>query len=380
MLDTRTRTIFTQEHVLFRDAVRKLFERSLIPHLDQHERDGIVGRDFWRQCGEAGLLCPTVDSAFGGLGLDFTYNAIVQEELSYTGSQAGLMIQNDIVADYIQHYGSEAQKHRYLPRMVSGECITAIAMTEPSAGSDLKAIRTVARRDGRDYVINGSKIYITNGINADLVVVAAKTDPAGGARGMSLFLIDADTPGFKRGRKLDKIGQRSGDTAELFFEDMRVAPDSLLGEENAAFGYLVAQLAQERLSVAIAAQAASQRAFDEAVEFTGSRLAFGQRVLDFQNTRFVLAGLKTELQIGWAHLDWAISRHVAGEMDAVEASAAKLWHTELQGRVVDAALQLHGGAGYMNEYMIARLYRDARVTRIYGGTSEIMKEVIGRSI
>jgi len=380
MLDTTTRTIFSDDHALFRDSVRKLFQRILLPHLDVHEQDGIVGRDFWRQCGDAGLLCPTVEPAYGGVGLDFTYNAIVQEELSYTGSHAGLMIQNDITADYIQCYGSEQQKLRYLPRMVQGDCITAIAMTEPSAGSDLKAIRTSARRDGADFIINGSKIFITNGINADLVIVVAKTDATLGARGMSLFLVETDSPGFVRGRKLDKIGQRSGDTAELFFEDLRVPADSLLGEENAAFGYLTAQLVQERLSVAVAAQAVAQRAFDEAVAFTKGRQAFGQRVFDFQNTRFVLAGLKTELQVGWAHLDWAIARHVAGELDATAASAAKLWHTELQGRAVDAALQLHGGAGYMNEYMIARLYRDARVTRIYGGTSEIMKEVIGRSI
>lgn len=380
MLNTTTRTIFTEDHAIFRDSVRKLFSRALIPHLDQHERDGIVGRDFWRQCGAAGLLCPTVDPAYGGPGLDFTYNVIVQEELSYAGSQAGLAIQNDITADYIQAYGSQAQKQRYLPRMVGGECIAAIGMTEPSAGSDMKAIRTVARRDGDDFVINGSKIYITNGHNADLLILAAKTDPARGASGMSLFLVETATEGFVRGRKLDKIGQRSGDTAELFFQDMRVPADSLLGAENAGFGYLVTQLAQERLSVAVASQAAAQRAFDEALAFTKQRQAFGQRVFDFQNTRFVLAGLKTELQVGWAHLDWAVARHVAGKLDAQAASAAKLWHTELQGRVVDAALQLHGGAGYMNDYMIARLYRDARVTRIYGGTSEIMKEVIGRAL
>lgn len=380
MLDTSTRTIFGEDHAIFRDSVRRLFERELLPHLGEHEAAGIVGRDFWRQCGETGLLCPTVSPAYGGPGLDFRYNAIVQEELAYTGSHAGLMIQNDITADYIQTYGSETQKQRCLPRMVSGEWITAIGMTEPSAGSDLKAIRTSAKRDGSDYVINGSKIYITNGIQADLVIVAAKTDPSSNARGMSLFLVEADTPGFVHGRKLDKIGQRSGDTAELFFEDMRIPEASLLGEANAAFGYLMAQLAQERLSVAVAAQAVAQRAFDEAVAFTKGRQAFGQRIFDFQNTRFVLAGLKTELQVGWAHLDWAITRHVAGDLDAPQASAAKLWHTELQGRAVDAALQLHGGAGYMNEYPIARLYRDARVTRIYGGTSEIMKEVIGRSI
>jgi acyl-CoA dehydrogenase len=380
MLDTTDRTIFDEDHAVFRDAVRKFFARALVPHLDQHERDGIVGRDFWLAAGAAGLLCPTVRPEYGGLGLDFRYNAIVGEELTYAGSAAGILLQSDIVADYIEHYGSEAQKRRYLPGMITGEIITAIAMTEPGTGSDLQAIRTTAKVVGGDYVINGAKTYITNGQNADLILVVAKTDPDARARGISIILVDATTPGFTRGRNLDKIGQHSADTSELFFNDVRVPLANCLGEPGQGFAYLMNQLPQERLSIAVCAQAAAQRAFDEAVGYARDRKAFGQAVLDFQNTRFALAGLKAELQIGWAHADWALARHVQGTLTTAQASAAKLWHTELQGRVCDAALQIHGGAGYMNEYPIARLWRDARVTRIFGGTSEIMKEVIGRSI
>lgn len=380
MLDLNGRTAFDEDHGLFRDTVRRLFERELIPNLDKHEEEGIVGREFWLACGEAGLLCPTVKEEYGGLGLDFGYNAVVAEELAYAGSSAGITLQSDIVTEYIEKYGSEEQKQKYLPKMVTGECITAIAMTEPGTGSDLQAVRTVAVRDGNHYVINGSKTYITNGQNADLIIVVAKTDPSLGAKGMSLILVDADTPGFGRGRNLDKIGQHSADTSELFFEDVRVPVTNCLGEEGKGFIYLMSQLPQERLSIAISAQASAQRAFDEAVAFTKDRKAFGQTVFDFQNTRFTLADIKSELQVGWAHIDWALRRHLAGELTTAEASAAKQWHTDMLGRVADAALQLHGGAGYMNEYPIARLWRDARVTRIFGGTNEIMKEVISRSI
>jgi acyl-CoA dehydrogenase len=380
LLDTSTRTALNEDHAMFRDTVRKLFERELVPHLERHEKEGIVDRKFWLACGETGLLCPTVKEEYGGLGLDFGYNAVVDEELAYAGSSAGITLQSDIVAEYIESYGSEEQKLRYLPKMVSGECITAIAMTEPGTGSDLQAVRTTAIKDGNHYVINGSKTYITNGQNADLVLVVAKTDPTQGAKGTSIILVDADTPGFKRGRNLDKIGHNSADTSELFFEDVRVPMTNCLGQEGQGFIYLMSQLPQERLSIAIAAHAAAQRAFDEAVAFTKERKAFGKSVFEFQNTKFTLADLKTQLQVGWAHLDWALARHLKGELTTAEASAAKLWHTEMQGRVMDAALQLHGGAGYMNEYMIARLWRDARVTRIFGGTSEIMKEVVSRSI
>lgn len=380
MLDISRRTIFNEDHNAFRDQVRKFFARELVPNLDRWEEEAVVDRSFWLACGKAGLLCPTVPEQDGGLGLDFGYNAVIDEELAYAGSSAGITLQSDIVAPYIVDYGSDEQKAKYLPRMISGACIAAIAMTEPGAGSDLQGIRTTARRDGNHYVINGSKTYITNGQNADLVIVVAKTDPEKGARGTSLILVDAGTPGFSKGRNLDKIGQNSADTSELFFEDARVPITNCLGEENKGFAYLMHQLPQERLGIAISAMGGAQRAFDEAVKFVKERKAFGKTVFDFQNTRFVLADLKAKLQVGWAHLDVCLLKHMKGELDACEGAAAKLFHTELQWEICDVALQLHGGAGYMNEYPIARLWRDARVQRIYGGTSEIMKELIGRSI
>lgn len=380
MLDATDRDVFDPEHAQFRDSVRKVFDRHLHPHLDRWEAEGVVDRDFWRAAGEAGLLCPTVPEEYDGMGLDFRYNAVVAEELAYAGSSAGITLQSDIVADYLVAYGSEEQKRRWLPGMVSGAVITAIAMTEPGTGSDLQGVKTTAKKDGNHYVVNGQKTYITNGQNADLVIVVAKTDPSQGAKGISLILVEADREGFARGRNLDKIGQHSADTSELFFENVRVPITNCLGEEGKGFAYLMNQLPQERLSIAVSAQGAAQRAFDEAVKFTKDRNAFGRTIFDFQNTRFTLAALKSNLQVGWAHLDWALKRHVEGRLDAYEASAAKLWHTELQWECVDAALQLHGGAGYMNEYPIARLWRDARVQRIYGGTSEIMKELVARSI
>lgn len=380
MLTTDTRAIYDEDLNVFRDQVRKFFEKELTPNLDRWEAEGIVDRAFWRACGEAGLLCPTVPTEYGGLGLDFRYNAVIDEELAYAGSSAGITLQSDIVADYIVNYGSDEQKREWLPKMVSGEAITAIAMTEPGAGSDLRGVRTTARRDGDEYVVNGSKIYITNGQNADLVIVVAKTDPDAGSKGVSLILVEASRAGFKRGRNLDKIGQHSADTSELFFEDVRVPIANCLGQEGSGLPYLMMQLPQERLGIAVSGQAGAQRAFDEAVKFTKDRKAFGQTIFDFQNTRFTLGALKAKLQAGWAHLDWCIARHLEGKLTAAEASAAKLFHTELQWEACDTALQLHGGAGYMNEYPIARMWRDARVQRIYGGTSEIMKEMVARSI
>ena len=380
MLDTSRRTAFDDQHNQFRDTVRRFFAAEAVPNLDRWRGEGIIDRGFWRKCGEAGLLCPTLPEAYGGLGLDFGYNAIVDEEHAYIGCNSGITLQSDIVADYILNYGSEEQKQAYLPGMVTGEVITAIAMTEPGAGSDLQGVRTTARLDGNHYVINGSKTYITNGQNADVVIVVAKTDPTQGARGISLFLVDAGTPGFARGRNLDKVGQPDADTSELFFDEVRVPASAMLGEAGRGFYYLMGQLPQERLQIAVTAQAAAQRAFDLAVAFTRERKAFGKSILDLQNTKFTLAALSARLQAGWAHIDWCLNRHYRRELTAVEASAAKLLHTELQWDCCDASLQLHGGAGYMNEYPIARLWRDARVARIYGGTSEIMKEVIGRSL
>ncbi len=377
MLDTSARTIFDESHEAFRDTVRRV-----VAGLDigRHEREGIVEREAWLAAGSAGLLCPGVPEAYGGPGLDFTFNAIVGEEISYAGAAAGFTLQSDIVADYLIAYGSEEQKRRWLPGMVSGEVVSAIAMTEPGAGSDLQGMKTIARRDGNGWRLSGSKTYITNGQSADLVIVCARTTEEGGARGISLFLVERDDEGFTRGRNLDKIGLHGNDTSELFFEEVALPAERLLGQENGGFIMLMSQLPQERLSIAVQCQAAAQRAFDLAVEFTRERKAFGRTVFEFQNTRFTLADMKARLQVGWAHLDWAIQRHVAGKLTPAEASAAKLWHSEEQFKLADMALQLHGGAGYMNEYPIARLWRDSRVTRIYGGTSEIMKELVARSL
>lgn len=371
---------YDETHAQFRESVQRTLADQLVPHIGEWEKTGMPPRGFWHGCASAGMLCPQVPEAFGGLGLDFSYNAVVAEELGYLGFPPPVLVHSDIVADYLIAYGSEEQKQRWLAAMVSGDAIGAIAMTEPGTGSDLKAIRTVAAPDDDGFLINGTKTYITNGASADLIIVVAKTDPGAGARGMSLLLVPGDSEGLTRGKPLDKIGQHCGDTTELYFDNVRIPSANLLGEAGQAFGYLMAQLAQERLAIAVSAQATAQRAFDEAVAFASERSAFGQRIIDFQNSRFKLAGLKTELQVGWAHIDWAIARHVAGELTGAEASAAKLWHTELQGRCCDEALQLHGGAGYMNEYPIARLWKDSRVTRIFGGTNEIMLEVVGRTL
>lgn len=381
MLNTGARTAYMAEHQLFRDEVRKFIAREVAPHFDRWEREGNVDRALWTAAGSAGLLCPGVPEAYGGLGLDFRYNAVINEEMSYhIGAMPGLVLQSDILADYIVAFGSEEQKQRYLPGMISGDIVCAVAMTEPGAGSDLQGIRTTARRDGAHFVINGSKIYISNGQSADIVILVAKTAPDQGGKGVSLLIVEADRDGFRRGRNLDKIGNWSSDTSELFFEDVRVPEANILGVENRGFVQLMQQLPQERLALAVTAQAAAQRAMDEAVAFTKDRKAFGQAVFDFQNTRFTLADMAAALQAGWAHIDWAMMRHVAGELTTAEASAAKYWHTETQWRIVDAALQLHGGAGYMNEYKIAQLWRDARMQRIVGGTSQIMQEIIGRSL
>jgi acyl-CoA dehydrogenase len=380
MLDTSSRSIFDEEHEMFRTQVRRFVEREFTPNLVRYEEKGIVDREFWRKAGEAGLLCPAVTEEYGGVGLDFIFNAIINEEMSYASASDCIMLQSDVLLPYVMHYGSLEQKREWLPKMVSGEVVVAIAMTEPGAGSDLQGIRTTARRDGDHFVINGSKTYITNGQNADLIVLVVKTDPSLGAKGTSLFLVEATRDGFQRGRNLDKVGQWSADTSELFFNDVRVPASNLLGLENQGFVYLVTELAQERLSISITSHAAAQRAFDEAVAFVKQRKAFGKFVIEFQNTRFTLSDLASRLQVGWAHLDWAIRRHVAGKLTATEAAASKLWHTETQWLIMDAALQMHGGAGYMNEYPIARLWRDARVRRIYGGSSEIMKDLIGRTL
>ena len=380
MLERDGSRLFGEEHRAFRDTVRKFVEREFTPRMTEFDDAGMVKRDFWLKAGEAGLLCPTMPTEYGGMALDFTFNAILNEEFTYAMMSDSVTLQSDITMPYVMRYASEELKQRWLPKMLSGEAIGAIAMTEPGAGSDLQGVRTSARRDGDDFVINGSKTYITNGQNADIILTVCKTDPELGAKGTSLIVVEADRPGFERGRNLDKVGQWMSDTSELFFNDVRVPASNVIGEVNRGFIYLVSDLPQERLSISITAQAAAQRAFDEAVAFTRDRTAFGKKVIDFQNTRFQLAEIKAKLQVGWAHLDWAIERHVRGELTADEAAASKYWHTEMQWDTCDAALQLHGGAGYMNEYPIARIWRDARVRRIYGGTSEIMRDLVGRSL
>jgi acyl-CoA dehydrogenase len=382
-MDQLARTAYTEDHEAFRQTVRRFVQEEIAPHQAEWADAGIVPKAIWPKAGELGLLCPTVPEAYGGLGLDFGYNAIVDEESAYYGGvTTGFSLQSDIVANYIIAHGSEEQKKEWLPKMVAGEVITAIAMTEPGTGSDLQGMRTTARKDGNHYVINGSKTYITNGQNADLILVCVKTDtevqPA--YKGISIVLVEANREGFKRGRNLDKIGQDEADTSELFFEDVRVPITNCLGQEGMGFIYLMSELPQERLSIAVSAMASSQRAFDMTVEYTRDRKAFGKPILDFQNSRFVLADLKAKLQVGWAHLDWALARHLKKELTPEEGAAAKLWHTDLQWEVMDKCLQLFGGAGYMNEYPIARMWRGARVTRIFGGTNEIMKELIGRKL
>ena len=378
---TPSRPFFTPEHHAFREQVRRFCEREIAPAHSQWEAAHQVPREIWQRAGENGLLCCWLPEEVGGVGADLLCDLIVCEELSRIGATGpGFSLHSVIVAPYIEHHGRQSLKHRVLPGMVTGHHIGAIAMTEPGTGSDLAAIRTHAVRDGDGWRINGQKTFITNGHNASVIVVACKTDPEKGARGVSLLVVTDDMPGFSRGRNLQKIGQHAQDTAELFFDNVWVPDDHLLGEENQGFRYLMQELAQERLLVSVQCQSRAEAAFEGTRRYVNERKAFGQRVADFQNTRFKLAGLFAELQAGRAYCDQLITRHLAGELDAVGASAGKLWHSEMLGRVVDECLQLHGGYGYMMEYPIARAYVDARIERIYAGTSEIMKEIIARKI
>ncbi|MCB2107620.1 MAG: acyl-CoA dehydrogenase family protein [Rhodobacteraceae bacterium] len=375
------RNVYGEDHELYRSTVRRFLEKEAVPYHDAWEEDGITPKDFWLKAGAQGLLCPQIPEAYGGPGGDYKYLAIVNEEAGLLGiSAANFQVHSDIAAAYVLHFGTEPVKQRLLPKMVAGEAIGAIVMTEPNTGSDLQAVRTTAVRDGDHYVLNGAKTFISNGINADVLITVAKTDPAQGSRGISLFIVEGGMAGFERGKRLKKLGMKGQDTAELFFNDVRVPAENLLGEENKGFAYLMEELPQERLAIAIIAVAASQRAFDLTIAYTRERKAFKQRILDFQNTRFKLAEIKAELAAAWAYLDQCIVAHAAGELEVHDAAALKLWTTELQGRVMDECLQLFGGYGYMSEYPISRMYADARIQRIYGGTSEIMKEIIARSI
>jgi alkylation response protein AidB-like acyl-CoA dehydrogenase len=378
------RTIYDDDHEQFRAAFRSWLNNEVVPNHEQWERDEITPRSIWLEAGKHGFLGYAVDEQYGGGGTDdYRFGAIMSEEIATAGvigSGNGITLHNDIVLPYFTGLATEDQKARWLPAMVTGEQIGAIAMTEPNTGSDLAGIRTSAVRHGDHYVVNGSKTFITNGINSDLVVTVVKTDPSKAHRGMSLLVVERGMPGFERGRNLGKLGQHAQDTAELSFSDVEVPADNLLGEEGMGFVYLMRNLAQERLSMAISAVAVSQAALRWTLDYTKERTAFGQPIAQFQNTKFVLAELHTETQAAEVYVDRCLELHVAGQLSAEQAAAAKLHTTELQNKVVDRCLQLHGGYGYMLEYPIARAWADSRVQTIYGGTSEIMKEIVGRSL
>jgi alkylation response protein AidB-like acyl-CoA dehydrogenase len=377
------RTIFDEEHEQFRAMVREFVAKEISPHHDQWEKAGIVPKDVWRKAGTQGLLCTDVPTEYGGGGVqDFRYNAIIDEEIAHAGASGiGFGLHNDVVVPYLTKFASDEQKARWFPPMASGESITAIAMTEPGTGSDLAAVRTTAvKQDDGSFLVNGAKTFITNGINADLVIVVATTDPDSRHAGISLLMVEEDMEGFSRGRNLDKMGLKAQDTAELFFDDVRVPAENLIGEEGKGFVYLMQALPQERLSVAVGAMAGAEAALQLTIDYAREREAFGRPIGKFQNSRFELAKMKTEVTVGRQFVDRCLALHNEGRLTVEEAAMAKYWTTEMLDRVVDAGVQLHGGYGYMMEYPIARAYVDSRVQRIYAGTNEIMLEIIGRSM
>jgi len=369
---------------MLRDAVRKFYDTEMEPHEERWQDQGHIDRDFWNKAGAAGILCASIPEEYGGAGGDFRHEAIILEE-QYRGkgvSGFGNAVHSTICAHYILDYGTEEQKKRWLPRMASGDAVCAIAMTEPGTGSDLQSIKTTARMNGNEYVINGSKTFISNGQLADLVIVVAKTDPKQGAKGISLMVVETDNrEGFARGRNLDKIGLKSQDTSELFFDNVRVGPEALLGgEEGQGFKQLMTALPQERLALAVGGVAVMETALETTIRYTSERQVFGKSLLEMQNTRFKLAEAKTTAHVARVFVDNCIERHINGGLDATTASMAKWWVTQMQCDVVDECLQLHGGYGYMNEYPIAQMFADARVQKIYGGANEVMKELIARKL
>ncbi|OUS26112.1 acyl-CoA dehydrogenase [Gammaproteobacteria bacterium 45_16_T64] len=372
------RDIFEEEHLIFRDAFRKFVKEEVVPYTHQWIKDGIVDRSVWEKAGANGFLAPFVDEEYGGLGLkDFRYSCIMIEELSLVGESGfALSLHNDIIAPYLDTYGTDEQKKRWLPRVVSGEAILAIAMTEPGTGSDLQGIKTRLEDKGDHYILNGSKTFISNGILSDIVIVAAQIEGAG----LSLCVVERGAEGFSRGANLEKMGMKSQDTAELFFENVIVPKENILGQPGQGFIYLMQKLAQERITCAIGAIAGAQFALDQTLEYVKERKAFGKPIGKFQNTRFKMAEMKTEITIGQSFLDTLVTRHLKGEVTPDEACMAKYWTTDLLNKVVYECVQLHGGYGFMMEYPIARAYTDARITTIFAGTNEIMKEVIGRSM
>ena len=376
------RAIFNSDHELFRSNARRFFREELEPNIESWEKAGRLPKEFWLKAGKNGFHCCGIPEEYGGPGADFLYNMILSEEVGYAigGASVGFSVSSDIVAYYLLHSGSEEQKKYWLPRMVTGESIPAIGMTEPGCGSDLKAVRTSAVRDGDDYVINGQKTFITNGQNCDFVLLACSTDPEAGAKGVSLLIVETEREGFSRGRNLEKIGQKAADTSEMFFADVRVPVSNVLGKEGGGFAVLMNELPRERITIACRALAEAQRAYELTVEYVKERKAFGKQVYEFQNTQFKLAEMKTDLAVGWSYIDQCLIKTTEGKLTPEEGAMAKLWTTESGNKIVDACLQLFGGYGYMSEYPISRLFVDSRVRRIYGGTSEIMKLVIGRTI
>ena len=375
------RTLFSPDHQSFRDSFARFMDKEIAPFHAQWEEQGYVDREVWRKAGANGFLCMTMPEQYGGSGADKLYSVAQIEALSAGGySGIGYGLHSEIVAPYILHYGTEAQKQHYLPKLASGDMVGAIAMSEPAAGSDLQGVKTTALRQGDHYLLNGSKTFITNGWHADLVIVVAKTDPAAGAKGTSLLLVERGMPGFETGKRLKKIGLKAQDTAELFFNDVKVPVANLLGTENRGFVCLMEQLPWERLQIAIGAVAKAEAAIGWTLDYVKQRKVFGQAVANYQNTRFKLAELQTEVQVARVFVDKCIALLMDGQLDTATASMAKYWVSDLECKVIDECVQLHGGYGYMWEYPIARAYVDARVQRIYGGTNEIMKEVISRAM
>lgn len=376
------RTLFTAEHEDFRKTVRRFFETEVVPNRDAWDEQQHVDRVLWNKAGELGLLCVTMPEEYGGLGVDRTYSTILMEEQSYAGdSGVGFALHSDIVAPYINNFGNHEQKLKYLPKLASGEMVGAIAMTEPGTGSDLQGVKTTAVLDGDDYVLNGSKIFITNGYLSDLVVVVAKTGNSGeGAKDISLLLVEASSPGFTKGKPLKKVGMKAQDTCELFFNDVRVPKANLLGQQGMGFIMLMKELAWERLIIAITSVAGAEAAMKHTLEYTRSRKVFGKPVASFQNTRFKLAEMKSELAIARVYVDRCLEMTLAGKLGVEDAAIAKYWTSDLMNKVIDECVQLHGGYGYMLEYPVARAWIDARAQRIYGGTNEIMKELIARTL
>jgi len=375
------RTLFEPEHEQFRDSVRKFFESEAVPFHEQWEEDGQIDRALWNKAAEYGMLAPTVPEQYGGFGVDFRYNTVVVEEACKLGlTGVGFFLHSDIAVPYLINHGSEFIKEKYLPGCVTGETVLAIAMTEPGAGSDLQGIKTTAVREGEHYRINGAKTFITCGIQSDLVIVACKTDPKAGAKGISLFLVEAGTKGFEKGSNLKKIGMKAQDTSEMFFNDVLVPAENLLGEENRGFYHLMNELSQERLSIAIGALASAESILATTVEYVIDRKAFGKRLADLQNTQFELAEMSALLTQQRVFIDRCIELHIEGKLDAIAASKAKLLATDQQFKVINRCLQLHGGYGYMWEYPVARAFADSRVLSIYGGANEVMKLIIGRDL